>query len=60
MKGSEEAAAVGLTALTVFVAYSTYPSSNQEHQPRCDSCIPCKATYRIRERATSVLEIKTM
>ena len=31
------------SCISVFVAYPTIPSSNQEHQPRCDNNIPFMA-----------------
>ena len=33
--------------ISVFVVHLTISSSNQEHQPRHDNSIPCKAVYQI-------------
>ena len=33
--------------ISVFVAYPTIPSSNQEHQPRHDNNVPCMSTWQI-------------
>ena len=33
--------------ISVFVAYQTIPSSNQEHQPKNDNSIPCMDVWQI-------------
>ena len=35
------------SCISVFVAYPTIPSSNQEHQPRHDNNVPCMSTWQI-------------